>query len=75
MKFSLLLLTLSFFASNLVAEKSDFDAAPVGTVPNDWMAGVTGPGVAQWAVMAEQHPRSATIGRGSFPQLSLECQE
>ena len=50
----------------------NFDREPVGTLPQDWLAGVTGHGAAQWRVEADASAPSPPnvlkqSGSGTFP--------
>jgi hypothetical protein len=53
MKFLSLLLAAGFLASFAGAETVHFDSVKPGALPEGWVAGVTGPGTAQWAVAAD----------------------
>jgi hypothetical protein len=70
---SLLLLT----SLPVTAETIAFDRAAAGSLPNEWLAGVTGRGAPRWAVEADADAPSAPnvlkqSGSGTFPWCVLK---
>src|SRR6478672_2363200 len=65
-------MTLITLASSIGATTLNFDRDPAGTVPDGWIAGVTGRGSSHWSVEADPSAPSAPnvlkqSGKGDFP--------
>lgn len=72
MKQSILILIMSLFAANAVAEIIGFDQDQISAAPAGWTCGVTGRGSPKWAVEADPTaPSKPNVlkqsGSGTFP--------
>jgi hypothetical protein len=70
------LLAWALLGGPAMAETINFDSDTVGTLPNGWIAGVTGRGSSRWSVEADQSaPSKPNIlkqsGSGEFPWCVL----
>jgi hypothetical protein len=54
-----LFLVLALAAGRAGAETENFDSTKAGALPEGWLAGITGPGEARWAVRADATAPSA----------------